>query len=455
MMGTTFVVLAFAFVAAANASAPQPEQVHLALAGADDAGDSTGMRIAWFTPGNATVPSIAQYGVSASALDKTARGTSHQYMPGRGYHHVALADCSGLPAGYVYYRVGDGADAWSPVFRFRHGITAADTVKVSIFGDMGYEDSTQRPMAIAVDGLVDTWSATYTRRTLEGLKNAGDIDMVWHVGDIGYMDDAYAHDPLSFHYEDVYNGYMNWLQNLTSIMPYHVSPGNHESECHSPACVLHLDDYGLKLNNFTAFNHRWHMPSAESGAHPGSNMWYSWNYGPVHWVSVDTETDWPGAEERTTGDSHMKDLPAGGFGADGEYLAWVEADLKRADAARKAGTGRPWLIAGGHRPFPRDELQPLFDKYGVDAYFAGHGHSYSRQRTDDGITWIMVGGAGCDEMAQGDNATASWPQGDGGGGVVTSGRYASGVLVANATALRWRLIDSATGGVLDELTITK
>ena len=49
--------------------------------------------------------------------------------------------------------------------------------------------------------------------------------MIWHVGDIDYIDDAFAHEPLHFVYEEAYNGYMNWLENLTSTMPYMVSPG--------------------------------------------------------------------------------------------------------------------------------------------------------------------------------------------------------------------------------------
>ena len=74
-------------------------------------------------------------------------------------------------------------------------------------------------------------------------------------------------------------------------------------------------------------------------------MWYSWNAGLVHFVSLDTETDFPGAAEASHGDSGL--LKAGGFGADGEYLRWLEADLKSANANRAA---RPWIIAGGHRP---------------------------------------------------------------------------------------------------------
>ena len=89
---------------------------------------------------------------------------------------------------------------------------------------------------------------------------------------------------------------------------------------------------------------------------------------------MNTETDFPGAGEEKTGDSGDKRLPAGSFGQEGEYLAWLEKDLAAANASRTAE--RPWIIAGGHRPF--HEIQatagPLFDKYGVDMYFAGHTH---------------------------------------------------------------------------------
>ena len=71
------------------------------------------------------------------------------------------------------------------------------------------------------------------------------------------------------------------------------------------------------------------MPSARSGG--VSNMWYSFNYGLAHYVSINTDTDWTGAPEEHHGDSGM--LPAGGFGAKGQFIKWLENDLMKANAS--------------------------------------------------------------------------------------------------------------------------
>jgi len=277
-----------------------------------------------------------------------------------------------------YYSVGSSAAGWSPEFEF---VTPPDpklekdpSFAVSIFGDWGYEDSDKRPLWVPshIGGLVKKWSAGITRDRLEVLKDTGMFDFVWHLGDIAYSDDAFAHNPVGFEYEDTYNSWMNWIQNITATMAYMVSPGNHESECHSPACLV-SSSTAQALSNFSAYNNRWAMPAFESNARAEQSMWYSWDYGAVHFVSVNTETDWVGAEEEHTGDSHDPHLKAGGFGQKDEYTNWLTADLAAADAARKA-TGYPrWIVAGGHRP--QDDIigihTDLFQKYKVDLYVSG------------------------------------------------------------------------------------
>lgn len=284
-----------------------------------------------------------------------------------------------------------------------------------------------------------------------------------------------------------------------------VAPGNHESECHSPACVLNAT-LGQSLRNFSAYNARWAMPSPESGG--VANMWHSWDVAGVHFVSLDTSTDFPDAPEGTTGDSHMPQFPAGSFAPDGAYMSWVERDL----AAASASPDVNFIVGVGHRPFDdlpaahAANLTALFKQHGVSFYFAGHGHSYLRASTDtwgDGTVHVMVGGAGCDEMpypADQDNATsrvgvpaaeacARWcsdpvvrasfashhaeataTSGDidasasvaaepcrycGSSPAFATAQMAAGVLTSSPTSLTWRLLLAPRGEVLDEITVTK
>lgn len=455
-------------------TADSPQGIHIAFAGGSALAQPTGMNIGWMTLGAAQ--SSVKYAKASDwpslATVVNTKEAPKSYLTHFGFHHsVSLLDL--VPSTRYAYQVGSD-DGWITNLTFTTApASKGASFSVSVFGDMGYEDSKKRPLVLpAVDGLQKDWSATYTRARLEALKNANEIDWVWHLGDIGYPDDAYGVDPVKFEYESVYNAYIDWLQNLTAHMPYMVSPGNHESECHSPLCFI--SGHAKHLNNFSAFNTRWHMPSEESNARKGSAMWYSFNYGDVHFVSINSETDWPGAEEEFTGDGHFKSLPAGGFGQDGEYLKWLEADLAAAEKSRRE-TGSPrFIIGGGHRPY--SDIRPLhtdlFAKYSVDLYYAGHGHSYSRAAPVNGTTYIMVGGAGCDEMAPAQNASGNqagvWDmrivprQGHErapgyavplGSEVYATGQMATGVLTVNATGLYWRLVASKDGAVLDYIKI--
>lgn len=204
------------------------------------------------------------------------------------------------------------------------------------------------------------------------------------------------------------------------------------------------------------------MPSKESGG--AMNMWYSFDYGPVHFVSCNTETDFDGAAEEHHGDAPVG-LKAGGFGQDGEYLRWLEADLKAADANRVV---RPWVVAFGHRTFyKKDHLsvdatsaavhKPLFEKYGVDLFMAGHVHAYSSHvppAGSGGIPVVTTGAAGCDEGLEG------WEKmqgvADDGFAYYTDGQvYQVGTLDVSRESLTWKAYNSETGDVFDTFTLTK
>jgi hypothetical protein len=214
----------------------------------------------------------------------------------------------------------------------------------------------------------------------------------------------------------------------------------------------------------------------------------SWDYGAVHVVSINSETDFPDAPEAEKGDSHI--FKAGHFAADGEYMRWLEADLAKASQDPNVR----WIVAGGHRPFSsynadnQKILTDLFVKYGVDVYFAGHSHSYSRYAASDmnGIVHITVGGAGCEEMLYSESnpqpgwysatdpnihvtceqwANYTWADGSQKNRLESCAKatfftdaFAIGVMTVEDNGrgnLKWELFASTDGSVIDTITLSQ
>ena len=144
------------------------------------------------------------------------------------------------------------------------------------------------------------------------------------------------------------------------------------------------------------------MPGAETGG--VGNFWYSFDYGLVHFVAIDGETDyanspeWPFARDLKAGETHPTPdetypTDSGPFGAvDGSYsdnaayeqYKWLAADLDAVDRKKT-----PWVVAMSHRPMYSSEVsayqknirtafEDLMLKNGVDAYLSGHIHWYER-----------------------------------------------------------------------------
>ncbi|KAG2393231.1 hypothetical protein C9374_009808 [Naegleria lovaniensis] len=190
---------------------------------------------------------------------------------------------------------------------------------------------------------------------------------VYHLGDISYADDY-----PGLIYQAVWSWYMN---KMTSIMPYvsyMVLPGNHEMG------PLHHPYYSFELG-FQALNHRFFMP-LRNNSNFGHNMWYSFEYGPITFVSISTETNYP---ENFFPEYVFK----------GDQLAWLEQTLAKIDRKRT-----PWVIVTGHRPIyssavgysnshgipdgqsvpVQQAFEDLLVKYHVDIMLVGHVHSYER-----------------------------------------------------------------------------
>lgn len=110
------------------------------------------------------------------------------------------------------------------------------------------------------------------------------------------------------------------------------------------------------------------------------DLWYSFDYGDVHFVSLDAnridESPWPGRQEE---------------------LDWFDADL--------ASSSAPWKIVFFHQP-PyssgrplskgqniQDFLVPIIEAHGVQVVFNGHVHMYERS-LKNGVYYIIAGGGG-------------------------------------------------------------
>jgi acid phosphatase type 7 len=149
----------------------------------------------------------------------------------------------------------------------------------------------------------------------------------------------------------------------------------------------HFSVYAKLLRNFPMYavagNHDYATLSGEplrqafvlpeNGGELGRERWYSFDWGPVHFVGLDTEA-----------------------------LSTEQADWLRADLAQKR---LPWTVVFGHRPpyssgehgsslDVREAFGPILEAHGVDLVLSGHEHDYERTEPINGITYIVSGGGG-------------------------------------------------------------
>jgi hypothetical protein len=137
------------------------------------------------------------------------------------------------------------------------------------------------------------------------------------------------------------------------------------------------------------------MPGNESGG--VSNFWYSFDYGLVHFVSLDGETDYANSgespfvadlsgNETTPKENETYVTDSGPFGyINGSYkinenyeqIQWLAKDLAAVDRSKT-----PWVIAMSHRPMYstqvssyQKDLRAAFEglllENSVDAYISG------------------------------------------------------------------------------------
>jgi hypothetical protein len=348
-----------------------PGQLRVALRGAN------GVTVSWRTSGfygsNDTPNPQVVYSTDSTLLGAvhSSVGTSSTYDKTSYFHNVALLNLS--PSTKYYYRIV----ASSPCvlqsniqsFKTPPVTGVSNSINITLVGDLG------------INNLINFGGASATMKGL--LQSAEKTHFFIHSGDISYADD-YPLNSLTSPYETTWNSWQNSMTALTSNNIYMTAPGNHEATCFQESdflCeLLSLNQY----RNFSAYLNRFRMPGDESGGY--KNMWYSFDYGLVHVVVINTETDFPNAPAgpgTTLNSGHFQGLT--------QQLSWFENDLQAANANRDQV---PWILVTGHRPFYgslpkfpavpgncdscRLAFEPLIITYNVDFYFCGHVHWYER-----------------------------------------------------------------------------
>ncbi|KAE9275846.1 hypothetical protein PR003_g29221, partial [Phytophthora rubi] len=211
------------------------------------------------------------------------------------------------------------------------------------------------------------------------------------------------------------------------------------------------------------------------------NMWYSYEYGTVHFTTISTETDYLNAPSN----AYFTKRVYGGFG---DQLAWLEEDLKAADANRD---NVPWIIVGMHRPMytnrscdpdgvpnndyearnVQEAFEELFIKYKVDLVLQGHVHAYERHYPTANNSAIMAGVSKDDMTYTNPKAPVYVISGAAGGPeghfkcknppspewlvLMDNKHFGITKLLVTPTNLTLTMTESATGMVHDEFSIVK
>jgi 3',5'-cyclic AMP phosphodiesterase CpdA len=121
----------------------------------------------------------------------------------------------------------------------------------------------------------------------------------------------------------------------------------------------------------------------------GPGNWYSFDYGDVHFVALDT--------------NHV----------DQEQAAWLEEDL--------AANQRDWVVVYGHHPpfssgehgstsSMRDTFVPIFERHHVDLVLSGHDHDYERMLPQNGVEYVVTGGGGRGTRAVGTSSFTAFSE---------------------------------------------
>jgi len=470
-------------------SADEPLQGHIAYPN-----DPTQMRVQWTSSTfDEAAPPTVRYGTDPNHLESSATGGSDTYTvndvcgeiagsatawmaPGQ-LNDVLLTGLA--PATQYFYQFGTDATGFSDVFTFfsAPAVESDTETNLVVFGDLGVAlpfitlEEQMPPSLQTASGVLGH---------VNKLQQVGKPCLLFHNGDVSYA--------RGWGY--LWEYFMDLIQPIASAVPYMVSIGNHEYDYPGQPFNPPWGGYGHDSAGECGipYQKRFHMPGPNTTQ--GRNLWYSFDYGNVHFLAFSSEHD---------------------FTEGSEQLAFIEEDLASVDR-----TKTPWVIIAAHRPmyctnvpynfgpqlpvwlnknlragypdhnakstvgdyqlktsddYMRFYIEPLMVKYRVDLALWAHEHNYERTcplvnftcvADGQGPTHVIIGMAG--NVAQstyspslpnspavadsGHHSQPAWS-------IFRSGNWGFATINTNQTHLHLQYIGDNSGQVHDEVYLTK
>ncbi len=273
-------------------------------------------------------------------------------------HSVTL---SGLRPGTTYsYRVGDGSSNWSVPVSFTTAQTGTNSFKFLIFGDS--------QSGIAGNPEYGPWR-TNVHAAVAANPSAC---FLINVGDLTEEGQAYEH----------WNNWYDACKDIINTIPEMSCQGNHETYN-----MGWLPPSGASSEPYE-YVHQFKVP--QNGPNGLKGQTYSWDYGNVHFVIVDSQYD-----EEVTQETRVARFPGTTF-LDLQKN-WLDNDLR--------STNKLWKVVIFHKtPYYnkasraneviKAAFTPIIDKYHVDIVFNGHDHGISRTYPIKNDTFVSTPGAG-------------------------------------------------------------
>lgn len=300
------------------------------------------------------------------------------------------------------------------------GALSATQFRMIAFGDMGVSPH-QAPAEFSALRIIERLNTT---------------DIVVHIGDISY---ARGHA-----YE--WDQFFKEIEPISTRVPYMTGIGNHEydyiGQPFKPSWSSYSTDSGGECG--VPYMARFAMPYLDNDrTFRNRTLYYSFHYGPLHIVMLDSESDFlQGSPQHT----------------------WLQKDLAGVD--RRA---TPFVIVTSHRPlydsswggllpevtFLRDAIEPLLEQYSVDLVLVGHIHVYQRscrvlnnKCNSKGPVHLTIGMAG--NIAQTPwNGEPEWL-------ITRSLNHGIAVFtVTNSTAMHIQFVRDTTNVVEDDFWLTR